>query len=355
MLAGNVNGVGEAFNNATSYIRRNMVLWGFVFDYPEFVDYLGDRRKTVVDLQSQENTLVLVGQSSVPTGTVLGDIKELYLVGNWSPTGLDIAGCTGLVTLGMFDGGVGLDSDQRSKISSLVKGQKKLQNLIVMNWGGVEIAEGAFGSTSASNSAKSLVKVIINKAISIQNEAFSRCENLITVSIPDAVTIGILSGSAYGPFEYCINLKTASFPVAESIGNYAFYGCNALQAASFPVAKEIGSYAFNCCYALQAASFPIAEEIGVQAFYCCSALQAASFPAAESIGDKAFRYCTALQAASFPAATSISDYAFRNCPALQEITYPQGASIDKRYAFYGCTQTIRILNPNGSLRETYNG
>jgi hypothetical protein len=269
-----VDGVKSKFNEVMEYVRENMVSLALalecarpecirildsndISDYPEFLSYLNREGKTVKGLRKQANTLVLREQDSMPTGTVLGSIKELYLVGNWSPTGLDIAGCTGLVTLGMFDGGSGLDEDQRNKISSLVKGQKKLETLIVMNWGNAAIAGSAFCGTGSGTNSGSLVAVVIHKATSIGSAAFRYCQKLTTVSIPDAGSIGTTSDSyTTSAFAYCKVLKTVEFPVAQSIGNYAFGYCEALQTVSYPSNASLGYSVFSGCSGYQIILLP---------------------------------------------------------------------------------------------------
>ena len=82
---------------------------------------------------------------------------------------------------------------------------------------------------------------------SIGNDAFSWCESLTSVEIPNSVaTIG---DSA---FSYCYNL--ASVEIQEgvtAIGNYAFEYCNSLTSVVIPNSvTTIGNYAFSNCYKL---------------------------------------------------------------------------------------------------------
>jgi hypothetical protein len=105
--------------------------------------------------------------------------------GKNDPTGLNLTTRTTLKTLGFFDGG-GLTADQLTAISSLVKGAKILQNIIVMNWGNTEIAESAFCGTGTGTAFGSLVQVIIHKAIDIKSSAFRECRALQSALFPVA-------------------------------------------------------------------------------------------------------------------------------------------------------------------------
>ncbi|MCL2138444.1 MAG: leucine-rich repeat domain-containing protein, partial [Treponema sp.] len=46
-------------------------------------------------------------------------------------------------------------------------------------------------------------------------------------------------------FSGCAGLESVSFPLAESIGYYAFYGCAGLESVSFPNVKIFGNGVFS--------------------------------------------------------------------------------------------------------------
>ena len=96
-----------------------------------------------------------------------------------------------------------------------------------------------------------------------------------------------------------------SYYGTHTIGNYAFWDCDALTSVSLPVATTIGNYAFGDCDALTSVSLPAATTIGNYAFRDCDDLANVSLPAATSIGDDAFSGCDALTSVSLPAATTI--------------------------------------------------
>ena len=77
--------------------------------------------------------------------------------------------------------------------------------------------------------------IIKNGTKSISGQAFSGCNNLTSVSIPDSV-VGIYAFAFYG----CTNLKTVTIPKSVlSIGEYAFYNCS----KDLVIYGESGSYA----------------------------------------------------------------------------------------------------------------
>jgi hypothetical protein len=167
---------------------------------------------------------------------------------------------------------------------------------------------------------------------------------IVSLVLPDAAT-SIIGGEDYSStvFWYFKALTRVGGSNIESIGDYAFYNCDALEAAYFPKALSIGDYAFNNCGALETADFPAATSIGDWAF-ATTALEAADSPAATSIGDYAFYNCYVLETVNFPAATSIGDFAFSDCYVLETADFPAALSIG-RYAFPECSALETVAFP----------
>ena len=134
------------------------------------------------------------------------------------------------------------------------------------------------------------------RVTSIGNEAFSKCSQLMSVSIPESVT---------------------------SIGFSAFYGCSSLVTANIPKAVTIVSnYAFSQCSSLKSIAIPESvTSINDGAFYGCTGLSSMEIPDnTVSIGEYAFGNCSGLTSVTMGKnVTSIGDYAFASCDAMTSV------------------------------------
>ena len=250
--------------------------------------------------------------------------------------------------------------------------------------------------------------------------AFRNCEALTTVSIGNGVTT--IGDSA---FIYCDALteitvaeenpnystdasgvlfnksktKLIQYPVGNSrteytipdsvtsIGNYAFYDCDALTAIEFPDSvTAIGSYAFRYCDALTEITvdeenpnyssdeygvlfdkakttliqYPIGNSrteyiipdsvttIGDDAFRDCAALTTIELPdSVTTIGDSAFYWCDALTTVKLGnSVTTIGNYAFYDCESLTAIEFPGSVTTIGEWAFYSCNALTAIEIPD---------
>ena len=103
--------------------------------------------------------------------------------------------------------------------------------------------------------------------IHIAENAFSRCTNLTSITIPDSVTsIGRKA------FSYCTNLTSITIPDnVTSIGSAAFWGCASLTSITIPDSvTSIGSSNFYGCTSLTSITIPDSvTSIGSQAFFGC--------------------------------------------------------------------------------------
>ena len=142
---------------------------------------------------------------------------------------------------------------------------------------------------------------VIYRVTNIGDAAFSGCESLTSIVIPDSVT---------------------------SIGAYAFYGCTSLSSIVIPDSvTSIGGYAFKGCSSLSSIVIPDSvTSIEDRAFAYFFSLTSIVIPdSVTSIGDKAFSYCSSLTSIVIPdSVTSIGDKAFYGCKSLTNITF-QGA------------------------------
>ena len=128
--------------------------------------------------------------------------------------------------------------------------------------------------------------------------AFSGCDRLTQIKIPDSVT-----SIGEGAFYYCTSLTSATIGNSvSSIGSSAFSGCTGL--TSVTIGNSVSS-------------------IGSVAFACCTGLTSVTIPdSVSSIGSYAFAYCTGLTSVTIGnGVTSISSSAFSGCTSLTSINY----------------------------------
>ncbi len=237
---------------------------------------------------------------------------------------------------------------------------------------------------------------------SIGNWAFSLCNRLESVTIPDSVTnIGDWA------FNRCISLASLNIPDSvKSIGNKAFESCRSLESitinnpecnisfANIPqsatiyghenstaqkyaekygnkfisITPEIPVYEIleyvnygdyieiTDCDETVAIDLIIPESIdgvpvksiGNDAFLSCERLTSVTIPdSVTSIGDNAFRYCVSLSSVIIPdSVTSIGEDAFYYCTSLASVTIPDSVTSIGKFAFYRCASLTSITIPD---------
>lgn len=195
--------------------------------------------------------------------------------------------------------------------------------------------------TGALEKYHQLRSVELSAATSIGEKAFYYCEALTTASMPKATSIGDLA------FSNCKALTTINMPQVTSIGSSGFSACYALTTVNMPKATSIGDYTFFNCAALTTVNMPMATSIGSGAFSACYALTKVSMPKVTSIGNYGFSGCNALTTASMPQATSIGNDAFNNCKALTTVNILQATSIGNR-AFSDCKTLTTASMPQAT-------
>ncbi len=219
----------------------------------------------------------------------------------------------------------------------------------------------------------------------IGDNAFSRCESLQSVTLPEGVvSIGIYA------FYACPALQSVTLPsTLASIGNWAFSGCDALaditcqalvppamegftfdastfEAATLIVPEEAEvAYRASRLWALFYTSIQIdgiiygvyggdegATVIGSDAGITIAdvpttvAINGADYPVV-GIGEQAFYYCEALQRVTLPAGLqAIGNYAFYDCLALESISIPEGVAAIGEEAFAWCESLQSVTLPS---------
>ncbi len=209
-----------------------------------------------------------------------------------------------------------------------------------------------------------LTSVVIPETVtSIGESAFANCKSLEGITIP-----GSVASMGQHIFQNCEKLKTAGsldggfdyeFSWTDSIPDGAFSSCNYLTSIAVPdTITSIGSYSFSNCPSLKSISIPDGvTSIGKSAFTGCSGLTGLSIPhSVTTIGESAFSYCQGLTSVTVPdSVTDIGLYAFSHCNGL-ETAGPSGGGYNLEfawkeaipdYAFTRCFSLINVTIPEG--------
>lgn len=176
-------------------------------------------------------------------------------------------------------------------------------------------------------------EIIIPKTIegtyvtSIASNAFSECDTITKITIPDSVTT-IKNSAFYG----CESLIEVILPNSiTSIEMSAFSKCSSLREISIPSGlTSIEYHLFEDCDNLGKISIPNSvTTIGSGAFYDCDALEEMMIPYGVTVIDSyVFYSCDNLMNVKIPnSVTTINDGAFSDCDSLKEITIPDSVTL----------------------------
>ena len=151
--------------------------------------------------------------------------------------------------------------------------------------------DGTVEITGYNSSAEKvdIPKTIDGKSVtSIGEIAFSYCDSLTSITIPDSVTS--IGESA---FNGCTSLTSITIPNGvTSIGGWAFSGCTSIKSITIPNGvTSIGYSAFEGCASLTSITIPAGvTEIGYSAFEGCTSLTSVTIPdSITKIGEAAFQ------------------------------------------------------------------
>ncbi len=197
--------------------------------------------------------------------------------------------------------------------------------------------------TKYSTEIQSLV--VENGVTSISPSAFSGCNVLIDVTLPDTLT----TIEDYA-FMECSSLTDITLPAGvTSIGEWAFSGCTSLPSIGIPTrVTNIGGYAFMGCSSLTSATIPAGiTSIEDATFMNCSSLASVTIPnSVTSIGHYAFSSCEVLTNATIPyGVTTIGHYAFAGCSGMTSVTIPDSITTISESAFDGCSSLTSVTIP----------
>ncbi len=210
------------------------------------------------------------------------------------------------------------------------------------------IGDGAFEGSA------DLVSVALPNAITtIQYATFKNCTGLTSIVIPNSVeSIEGHSWYNYGAFAGCTNLASITFPNAiRSIGRETFLECSSLTSINLPNSlTEIGEYAFCKCYNLTSIHWPESiHELPTGVFSRCTALESYEVPDhIVTIGESAFGNCTGLTSITIPnSVTAIEFGAFAGCSNLTSVHIPSSVTSLGGCAFQRCSNLVSVNIPDG--------
>ncbi len=194
------------------------------------------------------------------------------------------------------------------------------------------------------------------KVTRIGMDAFRKCWELTSVTIPEGVThIDVHA------FDNCTGLKSVSLPSSlKDIGYAAFGKCEKLTSVTIPNGvKNIESDSFNGCRELKSVVIPESvTHIGDRAFCGCRELESVAIPAGvASIGQGVFGDCNALKVIQLdsgnPAFTLIDGVLYTkdrselvmypNPPAT--VVIPEGVTSIRGWAFKGGREMTSVTIP----------
>ena len=260
-----------------------------------------------------------------------------------------------------------------------------------------EVANGNEAKVSKQQSAKISGDVKIPERVkfagkkytvtSIGREAFMKCTDLTSVTLPNSVTeIGMCA------FAYCENFKSINvakdnshycsengvlFDITKKRliqcpsgikGNYvipngvttideaAFHSCTGLTSVTIlNSVTTIGRSAFAGCAGLTSITIPNSvTTIGEAAFLGCTGLTTVTIPnSVTTIGESAFGICKGLTSVTIPnSVTTIGEGAFSGCYRLTILTIESATPPDVGdFAFEGISENITIYVPAESVEK----
>ena len=211
---------------------------------------------------------------------------------------------------------------------------------------------------SAFKGCDSLTGVVVpNSVTHIGEGAFAKCDSLTEITLP------FTGESANGPemkleyifrgsgwYSFPSSLKTVTLTEGLSVVREAFSGCDQITTVILPEGMiRIGAAAFSGCSALTSINIPSSvTTIDTSAFSNCGKLASIDLPnGVITIGASAFEGCDSLTSINIPSSvTTIGDSAFKECDSLTRINIPNGVTTIGDSAFEGCNSLTGVVVPS---------
>lgn len=137
-----------------------------------------------------------------------------------------------------------------------------------------------------------------------------------------------------------------------SVGYSAFSSCNILTTIDLPNATSIGRYAFNQCWALTSVDCPNVTSIGEYGFHNNKSMVSANIPKVTILEDSTFAACASLTSINIQSVTDIKGFGpFDKCTNLRSIRLsgtPPKFQFNRDY-FASISSECTFYIPTGSL------
>lgn len=175
----------------------------------------------------------------------------------------------------------------------------------------------------------------------IGDQAFENCENLVSVKIPEGVTI--INADV---FYYCRNLISVIIPdTVKTIERGAFFYCEKLISITIPNGvTSIGSLAFYNCESLETIIIPDSITYIADRAFESSGITSIVIPkSVDYIYDRTFSNCGKLTSVVIEDSVKYIDTdAFRSCGNLKTISLPKNLKTVQRNAFLNCSNIENV-------------
>ena len=158
------------------------------------------------------------------------------------------------------------------------------------------------------------------------------------------------------------SLTTVLLPsTVTKVAAKAFSQCEALTAIQLPNVTEIGESAFSSCKLLETVTIPNTLKIESNAFSFCDKLTNIDLSKVTYLGSSAFYYCTSISSVDLSSIavtdynnSNSCEYAFAFCKKLTTVVFPETMSIIPHDMFSDCESLHHITLPKG-LKKIGNG